>query len=147
MDSIQAKGTITIYEGKKEKVLNVFPNLVLDISLQGLINQWGGVSVGYGKIDYLVIGDGNAAVNGNNSTLSNETFRKPITDLIISSKKIVVDTFITTDEANFLWKEIGLVSGGDWGTTDSGILLNRALINEEKNSLKSKTVSWEISIN
>lgn len=149
MDSLQAKGTITIFEGKKESgiILAHYKNLVLNNNKLGILNLWAGNSIGFGRIDYLAIGNGTNSVIPEDISLGSELFRKPVSDIAIyGSNRIVIDTFVDVDEANFLWKEIGLVSGGDWASLNSGVLLNRALVNEDKNSGKAKTISWEITL-
>lgn len=149
MESMKASGKITIYEGKKEDgiILSEFKNMVLDINKKGILNLWAGNAIGYGKYDFLSIGSGSDPVQANNASLSTEVFRKPISEIsIMGSNRLIIDTFIDVDEANFLWKELGLVSGGVWGTLGSGVLMNRALVNEDKNSGKSKTISWEITL-
>jgi hypothetical protein len=146
-ESIKATGIIRIYEGKKEKLIAEYKNLVLDVSKKGLINQWAGNPVGYGKIDFLCIGTGTNPVTPTDATLGAENFRKPISDFTIyGSNRIVIDTLIATNEANFVWKELGLVSGGSWGTLNSGVLLNRALVSEDKNSGMTLTISWDITL-
>jgi hypothetical protein len=147
-DGLTATGTIYIYEGKKEKLVATYKNMIMNKSKMGLMNLWAGNDIGYGKIDYFVIGDGIRAVTPDDTRLEFEQFRKPISDITIySANKIVIDTFVETDEANFDWLEIGLVSGGEWGIMGSGVLLNRAIIDEKKVSGLAKTISWEITLN
>lgn len=149
MDGLKAVGKITIYEGKKEDniIIAEFKNLVLDVNKKGILNLWAGIAVGYGKYDFLAIGSGSSPVKPEDIKLGTEVFRKPISAIsIMGSNRLIIDTFIDVDEANFSWKELGLYSGGTWDALDSGVLLNRALVNEEKNSGKSKTISWEITL-
>lgn len=140
------KGTIRIFEGKdKTKEIAKYENAFLNTGRRAIFRILAGQLSGV-KYDYLVIGNGTKETSLDDIRLENETFRKPITAAYAYSDRIVIDTFIETLEANFNWSEIGLVQGGDWGTPGSGLLFNRALLNENKNSLKAITVSWEIKL-
>lgn len=147
MDSLKVVGIITIYKGdKKEEVMNVYKNLFLNAGKTEFIKLLSGTGSTLPGYSYFVVGDGLNEVKTSDITLSNERFRKTISNITTFSNRIVVDTFIEASEGNFIWREIGLVAGGELGVLNTGTLLNRALINEEKNSGLSITVSWEISI-
>lgn len=146
MDSLEIQGTIKIYEGKKERLIGEYKNKFLNKGRKALLDLLMGKTADVIKYDYLTIGDGGNAVSLDDIVLSNERFRKPITDIFQYSDRVVVDTFIERTEANFNWLEIGLVTGGTWGEINSGTLINRALIDEAKNTGKSITISWEVKL-
>lgn len=149
MESIKVKGIIEVWEGKKEKKVAEYENLFLQSGLNILFNALQGSTTGIegNGYSYFVIGTGTDEVKKEDMTLSNETFRKGISSIYVYPNKIVIDSFIDTNEANFNWTEIGLVAGGTLEGKDSGVLLNRALVKEEKNNGKSKTITWSLIFN
>lgn len=145
MEKIKPKGTIKIYEGKKEKLVNTFYNDFMDIGRKKLVNVLMGNSENLGY-SFLAIGDLSGEVTAIDTSLSNEVFRKEITIINTVDNKLIIDTFFDTFEANFEWKEVGLFVGGELSLKDTGLLFHKAGIDQNKNSGKSLTISWEVEI-
>jgi hypothetical protein len=145
MEFIKPKGTIKIFEGKKEKLLNVFHNDFMDAGRKKILNYLTGFNEQI-TYDFLAISDTDGAITVLDKKIENEVFRKEVTSVSTFDNKLIIDIFIDSFEANFTWKQVGLFVGGSVGTKDSGILFNKALIEQEKNSGKSLTISWEIEI-
>lgn len=72
----------------------------------------------------------------NDTSLQNEVYRKQITQ-ISNPNPGIVQTVVSlgSQECNYNIREIGVFSGPDAvGTTDSGTLLSRVLVNIDKNT-------------
>lgn len=100
------------------------------------------------NINYLAIGDNNTVATPLDEHLYNEIYRKAITSATLDevNNVVAVTTFVDRLEANFTWKEVGLYAGGT-STKDSGTLVARAVVNEEKSDKRTANVVWTISIN
>lgn len=123
---------------------NRYKNRVLNAGLDWLIKYIIGV-IESKKINYIAIGDDDSQTMPNATRLGNERFRKEFTDVRQDGKIAVFNTFFTKDEANFHWREAGLFLGGT-EEKDSGILIARVRINEEKTDTKTMSIVWEFGI-
>lgn len=88
------------------------------------------------EIKYFAFGTGDRAVTVNDTSLQNEVYRKQITQ-ISNPNPGIVQTVVSlgSQECNYNIREIGVFSGPDAvGTTDSGTLLSRVLVNIDKNT-------------
>ena len=106
-----------------------------NIRAQLLMGTYAGGADGL-EIKYFAFGTGNRAVTANDTTLQNEVYRKQITQISNPSVGVVQSVVsLGSQECNYDIKEIGVFVGPDaLGTTDSGILLARVLVNIEKNT-------------
>jgi hypothetical protein len=93
------------------------------------------------SITHLVIGDSAATVTGAETALGHEVFRKDVTDKTRVDETLFVDTMVGTTEANFVWKEVGLIANGT-ATPGSGTLICRLLMTYDHTSTQeAPTVS------
>ena len=106
-----------------------------NIRTQLLMGTYTGGSDGL-EIKYFAFGTGNQAVTANDTTLQNEVYRKQITQISNPSVGVVQSVVsLGSQECNYDIKEIGVFVGPDaLGTTDSGTLLSRVLVDIEKNT-------------
>lgn len=144
IDGLKVEGTITIYEGKKEKIRNVYKNAFLLKGKEFILDCLTNTTNDFTGYKYVGIGDGKTPVTPSDTKLVNERFRKEITQISREEDKIILDIYMENFEANFKWQEIGLFGNGEAGTLNSGYLLNRALLFEDKNDQKGVTISWEV---
>lgn len=98
---------------------------------------------------YIVIGrlEGNITVD--DYFLTEETIRLPITNVYLEEQtgiSVIAETFIGTQEANFEWKELGLIRGGST-TSSTGTFFSKVAVNVTKTNQSAKTVMWEIKFN
>lgn len=96
-------------------------------------------------IDYVAVGDDDSPNRPTTEKLGNEIFRKPPTTSYRDSEKSVWETFFTQEEANFQWKELGLFAGGS-PDPDTGELVARVVVDEDKNNNITITLLWEFRI-
>jgi hypothetical protein len=114
--------------------------LIVNTGLEIIYGSFTGAS---SMISHIAIGDATTPVLLSDSRLGNERFRKPITNIILEGSSILVEAFIDKEEANFSWGEIGLYSNG-LDSTNTGLLLARALLKEDKDNLRTTNILWEI---
>lgn len=115
--------------------------MITNGGLDVIINNMKGNSY---LINYIAISDNtNNTISLDDNQLYNEVFRKQITDIQRAGDSIIVNAFIDINEANVVWKEIGLFANAS-STPNSGILVAKAIINEEKTNLKTSNIIWEI---
>jgi hypothetical protein len=96
-------------------------------------------------ITYIAVGDGVNPINFSDSSLSNERYRVPISNIYKEGSSIFIEAFVDRFSANFTWTELGLFSLGD-ATLNSGTLLARTIVAEDKNDMRTATITWEINI-
>jgi hypothetical protein len=139
-------GKIRIYENGK--LINKYDNLFMRVGRSAFLNVLMGEPVDIGAYAFFAIGTDSKPATPLDTKLGAEWFRKPITNLEkLSDNRLLVETYLEAEEANGEWKELGLFdSSGEWTVPDSGILLNRAIVSESKNSGISRTISWTIEI-
>ena len=123
---------------------NTYKNRVLDVGLDWLVKYILGETHS-DTINYVAIGDDGGQTQPNATRLGNERFRKEFTDVRQSGDVAVFETFFTRDEANFHCREAGLFRGGT-SAQDSGTLIARVRINENKTDTQTTTTTWEFSI-
>jgi len=64
------------------------------------------------SVTHLAIGDDSTAPTTDDSTLTNEVFRKSVSDYSQINETLTASTFIDSDEANgFTFREVGLFAG------------------------------------
>ena len=94
-------------------------------------------------VNYLAVGDNPPAPAKGDKKLAGEVARVPVTSIYQDGGTVVFETFVDKLQANFNWREAGLFAGGD-ASLDTGILVARANIDEDKDQMKTATVLWEI---
>lgn len=77
--------------------------------------------------------------------LGDEQFRKEFTNAWREPGLAVIETYFARNEANFYWRELGLIAGGT-GEPDTGILVARALVDVNKTKFDSAVVTWELGV-
>ena len=87
-------------------------------------------------IKYFAFGTGTTPASVNDTQLESEQFRKQITQITQPSTGVVQSVVsLTTGEANFNIREIGVFCGADaTNTANSGLLLSRVNVDIEKNT-------------
>lgn len=123
---------------------NKYKNRVLNAGLDWIIKYIIGV-IESEKINYIAIGDDDSQTFPDATKLGNERFRKEFTDVRQDGKIAVFNTFFTKDDANFHWREAGLFRGGT-SEKDSGIMIARVRIDEQKTNTKTMSIVWEFGI-
>ena len=130
---------ITKKDGSKE--VKEFPNMITNLYLEWLayittLNS--GYDLGF---RYLALGkDGGEILplNGTNSKLGQEVFRKQFTTVERTGTTVTRTVIINSDEANHHIKEIGIFAGSQaTATADSGIMVSRVLFDYDKDELES----------
>lgn len=103
--------------------------------------------VGSGSpLAFLGIGDSPNIVSADQIQLINELSRKAITNIYEDSGTIVCETSIDYAEANFIWREMGLFAGGN-GSPNTGIMVARGLVSEDKDERRMAMVIWQLKFN
>ena len=102
-------------------------------------------TAGGSPLTYIAVGDSPNLVTADDTQLTNERFRSVITNIYRDTGTLVCETYYERDEANFSWAEAGLFAGGD-GSPNTGILVARSLVAEDKDENKTATMVFEISI-
>jgi hypothetical protein len=95
-------------------------------------------------ITYMAIGDSPTVLSEADKTLVHEVFRKEITERYTDDGVFVFEMYVDKDEANFNWREAGLFAGGSL-SPDTGTLIARALVEENKDDMKTATLVWELA--
>ena len=105
------------------------------IRTQMLLGTWSG-SADDIQIKYFAFGTGSTAVTVNDTKLDSESFRKVATQVTNPSDGVVKSVCaLTTGEANFVIKEIGVFCGSTaTASADTGTMISRILVNIDKNS-------------
>lgn len=117
--------------------------MIVDNGLNAIIATLNGQSPQV--LNYIAIGDDPSSTTYDDVKLHNEVFRTLITSIYQSNGSIVVETYLDKTQANFTWREIGLICGGT-ADLNSGTLLARTTLNEAKNNKKTANIIWEIKI-
>lgn len=145
-EPLKVKGTVYLTRhdtGETQIVKNAFLNIGQTHFMQFLQGNF--AIDGY---RYIGIGTGGNPTDLNMTTLENELYRKEISKVTVDGTKLILDTIIEAEEANFgePWKELGLYVGGTAGIINSGLLYNRVKVLENKNIRSAITISWVIEI-
>ena len=123
------------------KIENIVCTPVYEYLLKSLVGE----SPGDVSASYFAFGDDDTPVTEADTTLGNELFRKAFTSKSWNGKQFVAICQLSTDEANFGIKEVGLFSGGSI-TADTGTLLSHALKPIEKNSNITYNVIYRLNL-
>ena len=110
-------------------VTNDFYNMVASAMAGGSIDL----------ISHIAIGDDNTAATVNDTSLYNEVFRKSITNKSYSGDRITISALIQGNEANFVWKEVGL-----FNDASAGIITNRIVVNYTHTLGDVVSITWNI---
>lgn len=121
-----------------------YKNRVVNAGLDWLLQYILGNSISE-TIDHIAVGNDKSPTNSAQNQLGNERFRKELTAVFQDGDTAVFETFFTKDEANFHWREIGLFRGGTI-EANSGTLIARVTVNEDKTDTKTATVTWEFRL-
>lgn len=95
------------------------------------------------QVSHIVIGDSSNPVSLGDVALHNELARKPITSMENDNGTAYLEIYLSEAEANFHWREVGLIAGGS-DELGTGTLIARCLVDEDKDSRRTATVSWSI---
>lgn len=153
-ENIKIKGEliVTIQDAKTGKIKDKthYKNLVVNTGLISIAQALRGATASNkGIITYLALGDDNTAPDPTDTTLTNETIRKLISERsnLVSNEKIAVfRTFFNTSEANDTHYEAGLFGDDASGTPDSGTLFCHTAIDKTKTSADTMTFEWRVTI-
>ena len=96
-------------------------------------------------ISRFAVGLGDAEPNLADVKLTNEQFRKEFTNTWREPGLAVIETYFARNEANFYWRELGLIVGGT-EEPDTGILVARVLVDVNKTEFDSTVVTWELGV-
>jgi hypothetical protein len=143
------RGTIYIYEHRKQSrlLVNMYKNMFMQVVKSSFLDFLEGRTPIIGTYAFLAIGTDSTPVTANDTQLGNETFRKPLTNIERIGNKLLCECYLEASEANITMKELGLFdSSAEWDSPNSGILLNRAIVNETKNEGIAKTISWSLEL-
>ncbi len=96
-------------------------------------------------ITHVAVGDDGRESSLGDDQLWNELARKPYSRRETDEGALIVEAFFDRDEANFVWREAGLIAGGtdDPGT---GVLVARVVVDEYKDTRRTAVISWEIGV-
>jgi hypothetical protein len=100
---------------------------------------------GPADLTHIAVGDGTAEPQDGDEALQHERARKALTSQARDGLTLLLEAFFDRAEANFTWREAGLFAGGT-SDPDTGTLVARALVYEEKDNMKTATVTWEIEV-
>lgn len=96
-------------------------------------------------ISRFAVGVGEEEPSLGDVKLRDEQFRKEFTNAWREPGLAVIETYFARNEANFHWRELGLVAGGT-EETDTGILVARVLVDVNKTEFDSTVVTWELGV-
>lgn len=103
--------------------------------------------VGSGSpLAFLGIGDSPNVLSADQTQLTNELARKAITNIYHDSGAIVCETSVGYEEANFVWREVGLFAGGNT-TPNTGTMVARGLVSEDKDNMRVAMIIWQMNFN
>jgi len=135
-DEINVKGHLKIY--KNGNLIVDKDNLIVNTGLTLIASRLN--SNTNNIISHLAIGNDNTTPSKTQTTLISEQFRKAITSTTYSGWVVTFITNIDYNEANFVWKELGL-----FNASSSGIMLNRVVVNFTKTVNDYATVEFDIT--
>ena len=130
VDMMTQKVTIKEYE-----------NLFTTVGKNSLFQRLAGDS-SKGLITYGAVGTGLSTPSITDIKLNNEVFRKSISTLLVNNTLLIARLFLSTSEGNYYLKEFGLFGDNATGSTDSGTLFDRCIV--EHNKVSSETVTIEV---
>lgn len=147
LENLRVKGTVRIYNEDKTELLSEYENAYLDNGKNAFMKFLKGEFYIEGY-KYLAIGTDSTETKGDMTNLQDEQFRKEFSTVQVDGTKLILDTMIEAEEANFdgTWGELGLVVGGNASTINSGEVFNRVVIQEKKTEKTAITVSWTIEV-
>lgn len=96
-------------------------------------------------ISRFAVGVGEDEPNLGDVKLGDEQFRKEFTNAWREPGLAVIETYFARNEANFHWRELGLIAGGT-EEPDTGILVARVLVDVNKTEFDSTVVTWELGV-
>lgn len=126
--------------GEEERA---YKNNMVTSGLEWALDKLAGLPVG--ELSHIAVGDDGTQVSFGDLQLKNERARKPITAINRDLGVALAEVFFDKSEALFHWREIGLFAAGT-DTANSGILVARAIVTEDKDSFRTATVSWELGL-
>lgn len=135
-------GTFEIFAKSKDDeqfvLIDTIKNTITDNGLN-LLREALRSSTYDSEIKYIAVGNSSASVSTSDTTLGNETFRKPVFSKSATTTGSVQTIAILDDsEAVGQIYEIGIFAGSTASTTkDSGIMLSRILYSRNKTNLES----------
>lgn len=133
-EKVGLKGHWTIEvreDGKLEKTIDI-DNQLTAIYQGSILNQLKGNGYVDLSIKYLAVGDGATPATAEDTALENEIFRSVPTSKTILDGYMQTIWVLTTEQANFHIREIGVFAGSATSVADSGSLLSRVIIDIEK---------------
>ena len=94
-------------------------------------------------VTHLAFGDDDTEPDVTNDTLSNEVFRKEVTEYSQNDNELLASTFIDTDEGNGeTFREVGLFAGPD----EADVMWNHSTISAiQKDSSRTITIDVTLS--
>ena len=142
-EGLGTNGRYIIEINKKDgsKEVREFPNMITNNfigELARITTLTSGYDLGF---RYMALGkDGGEILplNGNNTRLGQEIFRKQFTTVERTATTVTRTVIINSDEANDHIKEIGIFAGSAaTATANSGIMVSRVLFDYDKDELES----------
>lgn len=99
---------------------------------------------------HTLLGDDPTAVNQNDHTLGNETYRNSIISQVKVANTAYVTAFFSQAEVSGTFKEAGIVSdGSDWAGgagKDTGVLASHVNIDVTKTTAQKLTIDWALTL-
>ena len=126
----------------------MYINQRIHISLLAGTFQSEGFSINDLDIKYFAFGDSSAPASAFQTSLGNELFRKQITSKQIGASFVRSIVSLTSNEANFNIREIGVFAGAN-ATMEagSGIMISRAVVNIQKFENKIVNITRDDYVN
>jgi hypothetical protein len=147
-DNINTTGKLKITledicTGEKE-VFN-YDNLIVTVCKTMIARRLAGVGNDC-NITYCAVGTNATAPVVGNTKLGTELDRVAVTSISNSSNVVSVISFFGASDANGTLTEIGHFGEAASATTDSGTMINHAVIGITKTSAKTMTTEWSFTI-
>lgn len=96
-------------------------------------------------LTHIAVGDGSSEPVGGDTALANERARKALSSQLRDDLALLAEAFFDRHEGNFNWREAGLIAGGT-DAPGTGVLVARALVYEDKDDMKTATITWELEV-
>jgi len=100
------------------------------------------------NVNYMAIGDDNTAATIADTTLEHEIYRSTFLSKDITSSQLTGKIFLpiaTGNPSGGIIKEVGVFVDGT-ATTDSGLLMSRAVVNINKNNNIKLIIQWKFRV-
>ena len=138
-NNLHIKGKVQIIDTKTREVLYEKDNLVVNTGIYFTIDRLASDSIS--PISHIAIGTDTTTAIASDTVLGSESVRYEIDTISTPSNILHIEQAITTSEALFNWKELGL-----FNASSAGVMISRVNVDYDHSSGGNKTIVWEITL-